>query len=417
MASLWNALRQEVVGTVDDFRQKGALGALKDAALDTRDMAAGAGSWLFKEVQSFVDSDEHKAVVRFAGVPARGATVPLEFSDGRVVEATVLDIDGVSQPPRARITADGLDEPLLVNVLAPGEAMPTSGETNTGILGSLKQDLKDTVQDFREKGAVATFKDAALDAADLVGTTANKAATGARSLAERASLIDVNQAPEGSGDASQPPASGDETAQQQGGLTAGVTSLVDGIKQEFNDTVQDFREKGAVATFKDAALDAVDIVSSTATTAASSARSVAAPLLEDLWVSQQGKDSEETSAVSAAAEVAATAAPSSSSSAPAPAEAPAPSVSSSSAAGESAAKPEVKESLKPSPSTPTAGRGGGYVAAPPPKVAAPSSPDAGNSQMPEKPGRKSLVSMRRSMFEKPKEEEPKAADEEEEVID
>eukprot|EP00421_Protoceratium_reticulatum_P036289 CAMPEP_0168462052 /NCGR_PEP_ID=MMETSP0228-20121227/54318_1 /TAXON_ID=133427 /ORGANISM="Protoceratium reticulatum, Strain CCCM 535 (=CCMP 1889)" /LENGTH=49 /DNA_ID= /DNA_START= /DNA_END= /DNA_ORIENTATION= len=46
MASLWSVLRQEVLGTVDDFRQKGAIGALRDAALDSKDMAVGAGGWL-----------------------------------------------------------------------------------------------------------------------------------------------------------------------------------------------------------------------------------------------------------------------------------------------------------------------------------------------------------------------------------
>ena len=105
MASLWNTLRSEVMGTVDEFRQKGAIGALRDAALDTRDMATGAGSWLWGNVKSL----GRGSMVRIPQCsflmvsPARGATAPLQFSDGQVVEAMVMEVDGVSDPPRAQV--------------------------------------------------------------------------------------------------------------------------------------------------------------------------------------------------------------------------------------------------------------------------------------------------------------------------
>eukprot|EP00440_Ansanella_granifera_P011485 gb/GFBE01012469.1/.p1 GENE.gb/GFBE01012469.1/~~gb/GFBE01012469.1/.p1 ORF type:complete len:429 (+),score=124.44 gb/GFBE01012469.1/:1-1287(+) len=428
MASLWNSLRQEVMGTVDDFRQKGALGALRDAALDTRDMVSDAGSWLKDTVKTVVDGDAEQAVLRSAAVPARGATAPLEFTDGRVVEATVLDVDGVSQPPRARVTFEGLEEPMLVRVLAPGEAIGGTAAQG-GLLDSLKQEFHETVKDFKEKGAVGALKDAALDAVDIAGSAAGKAASGARSLAS--DLIDLS-GPEEGADGGQE-AEGATTGQPRGS----VMQLVDGLKQEIKGTYQDIREKGAVATLKDAALDAVDIVGSTASTAVEGAKSVAAPLLEqvgplpDLWAGAAEQPQEAaaagvaaTAAAGAAAGAAAAASSSSSSSsssapaaktaAAAPAAAsPAPAASPSSAA---AASSPASSAAAASPS------GGGYKAATPaPKApAAPASPaEAAGDQPDGKPAKKSIVSMRRNMFEKSKDEpkeEPKK-DEEEEVID
>lgn len=279
MAGLWNALRSEVMGTVDEFRQKGAIGALRDAALDARDMATDAGSWIVGNVKSLVDGDGNPtAVLRYDGVPARGATAPLQFSDGRVMEATVLQVDGVSQPPRVQVKVDGIDEAMLV-VVYPTDAVAPDGATeatDAGLLASIRQEFKDTVQDFRQKGAVGTLKDAAFDAVDMVGSTAGKAVDIVGSTAGKAvdgamSLIDSEPK------AAQT-ATGEQTAPQQRGS---VMQLVDGVKSEIHSTVQDFREKGAVATFKDAALDAVDLVGSTAATVVTGAKGVAAPLLED----------------------------------------------------------------------------------------------------------------------------------------
>ena len=414
MAGLWNALRSEVMGTVDEFRQKGAIGALRDAALDARDMATDAGSWLVGNVKSLVDGDGNPtAVLRYDGVPPRGATAPLQFSDGRVVQATVLQVDGVSQPPRVQVQVDGVDEAMLVLVyptadMAAEEAV-SDGATDAGLLASIRQEFRDTVHDFKQKGAVGTLKDAALDAVDMVGSTAGKAVnlvgtTAGKAVDGAISLIDVEQKP--------PEQTGDQPAPQQRGS---VMQLVDGVKSEIHSTVQDFREKGAVATFKDAALDAVDLVGSTANTVVTGAKGVAAPLLEDFWANDKpGVDAATTSAPadapaassSSAPSVAAGASPrldasaSSASTAPASASAgyAAPAAAAAAASGPAA------------PSAPSGGSGGtgGYAAS-----KTPTTPDE------EKPARKSLVEMRRNMFEKPKEDakdEPKK-EEEEEVID
>lgn len=363
---------------------------------------------------------ELEAFLRAETVPARGATAPLEFSDGRIVDATVLEVDGVSDPPRVKVNAECLEQPLLVSLLAPGAPFPQAAAPG-GILDSLKEEVQGTVQDFREKGAVTMFKDAALDAVDIVGSTAGKAAEaagkaaeGARSLASP--LIDLDWTPEAGPEG--------QTDAQQSQST--VQQLVTGLKQEFKDTVQDFREKGAVGTFKDAALDAVDIVGSTAATAVEGAKSVAKQTLPDLWA-EQGPSGEAESAPSGAESQG----NSSASTAPAPATSSPAAAATSTSAPSSASEKSAPSGgsagyvASPAPAAPAAkspggtspGSGsGGYAPASPtaPKVVEPPS-DASSSDMQDaKPARKSIVSMRRNMFEKAKDEPKK---EEEEMID
>lgn len=376
MASLWNSLRSEVMGTVDEFRQKGAIGALRDAALDTKDMASDAGSWLWGNVKSLVDDAQDSAVLCFDGVPPRGATAPLQFHDGRVVEAMVMEVDGVSDPPRAQVKVEGIEQPLLVLVRPASEVV----QGDQGLLASIKQEWDSTVQDFREKGAVGALKDATMDAVDLVGTTAGKAVSVIGNTAGKAvdgarSLIDTE------------PEVQDAQSETQRGS---VMQLVDGLKHEIKETVQDFREKGAVATFKDAALDAVDLVGTTATTAVNGAKTVAAPILEDFWAKPETQGDAQPASSSSPPEASSPAAASPAPAAPAAVSPTEPAVSPAAAASTAAASPAK----------------GGYSA----------------SKAEEEDGkRKSLVSMRRGMFEKKEEpkEEPKEVkkEEEEEVID
>eukprot|EP00930_Biecheleria_cincta_P059111 TRINITY_DN44870_c0_g1_i1.p1 TRINITY_DN44870_c0_g1~~TRINITY_DN44870_c0_g1_i1.p1 ORF type:complete len:437 (+),score=115.48 TRINITY_DN44870_c0_g1_i1:51-1313(+) len=417
MASLWNALRQEVIGTVDEFRQKGALGALRDAALDARDMASDGLQWVGDGVKTIVAGDEGlEAYLRAETMPARGATAPLEFADGTIVEATVLEVDGVSDPPRVKVAAPGLEEPLLVSLLAPGAAFPQPAAAGRGsILDILKEEVQGTMTDFREKGAVTMFKDAALDAVEIVGSTAGKAAEGARSLASP--LIDLDSTPEARPEG--------QTEEQQSQST--IHQFVSGLKQEFKDTVQDFREKGAVTTFKDAALDAVDLVGSTAATAVEGAKSVAKQTLPDLWAGQEQGPSGATESPPGEAESHGN---SSASTAPAP-EQPAPAASSSSAAAAAASPSSASEksgdsagyaaspapaaaaAKSPGDTSPGTGSGGYASGSPkaPPKVTKPPSEAPSSDMQDGKPARKSIVSMRRNMFEKAK-EEPKKEDEE-----
>ncbi|CAE8597845.1 unnamed protein product, partial [Polarella glacialis] len=308
-----------------------------------------------------------------------------------------------------------------VSPVDPSEALtdgPDGQDAQGGIWDSLHQEWTNTVQDFKEKGAVVAFKDAARDAVDIVGSTAATAASGARSLATP--LIDMDWPSQDAATAA------DGTAQPRGASSAAM-AMFDGIKQEFNDTVQDFREKGAVGAFKDAALDAVDLVGSTATWGAERVSEKVGPL-PDLWASQE----EQQAALPAASSSSPS---SSSSSAPAATASPA----SPAAKGGYAAQPVPLAPVSAAEAAPADAAATTPPTAPAPsqepliqdaasersplkeeaalKVTPPASPKGPvpDSEMPAaKPGKKSLVAMRKNMFEKPKEEAKK---EEEELID
>lgn len=476
MASLWRTLRQEVIGTVDEFRQKGAVGALRDAALDTRDIASDTGSWLWDGVKNFVDGDPDEiaqlAVLRCESIPVRGATAQLEFADGSVVEALVVDIDGVSEPPRARVTVPGVAKPLLVVVLPPGvskESLGTFQEDNaaaasSSLISGLREDWSSTVQEFREKGALGAARDAAFDAVDIVGATAKTAVEGARSIAkplidwepsadgtpqkvsEEASSADADadagsnvkgranaagiaaanasdgaDSPGGAvGDAAagalghRGDAGSEPSSSSQAGAYTG--SLLDDLKQELRDTVQDFREKGAVGAVKDATLDAVGIVGSAAAVVADTTRTYAAPLLEKApdIVASVG-----STAAAVAKQTQVYAAPLLEKASTLPdlwvvdvdGSAGGTSVSADGPSKESAAAATVNTSatcFAPPPRSM-----GGAAGEPPsqnddprcegPSAAAPQAPSS-SPDVDGKPQKKSLVSMRRNMFEKPKDE-------------
>mmetsp|Transcript_67547 Transcript_67547/g.156784 ORF Transcript_67547/g.156784 Transcript_67547/m.156784 type:complete len:524 (-) Transcript_67547:168-1739(-) len=523
MASLWNILKEEVLGTVDDFRQKGALGALRDAALDTKDMALDASGWLVDGVKGLVNTNEESGIQAYLmgpAVPKRGTTARLCFADGKILEAAVVDVDGVSEPPRARVVAPSLEQPLLVPILDPAQVEQmrisgTAGQNSIGtagmsVLEGLKQELSNTVQEFREKGAVGAMKDAALDAVDIVGSTARTAVGSARSLAEptvqdfrekgavcamkgvaldavgivgstaktavdgaksiAAPLIDLGWTNEADSEAPTATAAPEQAVGSSGDVDTAHNSgaLFQGLKQEWESTVQDFREKGAVgavkdaaldavdlvgstaATVKDAARDAVDIVGSTANTVIHGARSISGPLLEqvqgklpDLWAdsgvtasgSQEGSPTQ-TPAVAPAEESRAPAAQrtkredvsaqtSAQSEGSCPSASAAPTddgaeVGSSTAASPAGTSSPVESSHSTAraeePAEPRQAPGSADAQQPRCVTTPKAKEPVPESEMPGgKTGRRSLVSMRRNMFEKPKQEEAKK--EAEELID
>lgn len=98
------------MSTVDDFREEGPVAVMRDAALDTADIAAGAASWIagFQDDRPVLYCDRKLTV---------GEVYPLELSDGRVVDAMTLEVDTISTPFRARVlcpevTDGALDPPL-----------------------------------------------------------------------------------------------------------------------------------------------------------------------------------------------------------------------------------------------------------------------------------------------------------------
>ncbi|CAK0812243.1 unnamed protein product, partial [Prorocentrum cordatum] len=103
MASLWNAIRSEVQASVDEFREKGVVGAFRDAALDAVDLAKSGGELLMDGVHSLTGDDEYPPILRAEGIPAKGAIATLELASGKVAQALVVDVDAVSDPPRAQV--------------------------------------------------------------------------------------------------------------------------------------------------------------------------------------------------------------------------------------------------------------------------------------------------------------------------
>eukprot|EP00928_Gymnodinium_smaydae_P098990 TRINITY_DN932_c2_g2_i1.p2 TRINITY_DN932_c2_g2~~TRINITY_DN932_c2_g2_i1.p2 ORF type:complete len:422 (+),score=123.63 TRINITY_DN932_c2_g2_i1:97-1266(+) len=276
MAALWNILREEVRGTVDDFREKGAIGALQDAALDTRDIAAGAGGWLWGEVRSFVESapDDERSAGAANGAPAASS------SQG---EATASSSSSSSPPPTAgaAAAADGAGA-AAASSGGGSSAVAAASRRASELLGGLQSQLNDTVEEVRTKGAAGALKDAALDAVDIVGHTTKVAANALAPLID----LDFEDAAV-SGSPAERDAASERNEVEAAEDAGGVGALLADIRQEVRDTIQDFREKGAVETVKDAALDTIDIVRDSAGSAIGGARSLAGSLkaapLPDLW--------------------------------------------------------------------------------------------------------------------------------------
>lgn len=362
MATLWSAFRQEVMGTVDDFRQKGVVAAFKDVALDAADLAAGAVVAVVEGVESLVgeeNDEEFMSVVRLEALPVQGAAVAVEHPDGTVSDGLIIAVDSVSNPPRVRVALVAEGETRTVLVLPPG--VPVAAEPlnpqRTSLVDVFTDEVGATVQEFREKGAVGAFKDATLDVVDLVSDTAKTVGTGAAAFA--APLIDLDlDTPEESCGVSEPASSsstspppkgtlgsfrdevgatvqdirdsgavdalkgatmgavdlvsctaqsittnamstaetlrsgaksliddlGVPVAGEERGEVGGLRTVIESLKQEVDGTAQDFREKGAIGTFKDAALDCADLATGAAKEVAKSARSIADPILEQASV-------------------------------------------------------------------------------------------------------------------------------------
>jgi len=282
-AALWNVLREEVRGTVDDFKQKGVAGTFRDAALDAMDMAKDAGGMVAEGVKrtgvaavGTGEMFEGEAYLVGPNIPKREATAELHFINGESVEATIIDVDGVSDPPRARVTAAGMEEPVVVPILDPqmAEELIASGalESN-GPLSLLHRELSTTFQELREKGAVGAFKDATLDIVDIGTDTAKSAVDVAKVVAP--TLTGATTAAVGYiGDTAKSAVDTAKTTAAYGVATEHAGSLINGIKDEWKETVQELRDKGAVGTVRDAAFDAADLIGTTASSAATTASGV-----------------------------------------------------------------------------------------------------------------------------------------------
>jgi len=190
---------------------------------------------------------------------------------------------------------------------------------------TLRSEWKATISDIQEKGAIAVFQDAALDAVDIVKDTGGLIAGTAASLLSNEGdrlILTVPAIPTvgshyplllGDGvtrievevlavDTISKPVratvrwmeSGQElvvTVDVDGELQESMTDkehwLVSELRQELQGTIEEFRSKGPVGVLKDATLDAVDIIHEGADTACSGARTVAEKAIDLLGAREE----------------------------------------------------------------------------------------------------------------------------------
>lgn len=178
MASWWNVLREEINGTIDDFREKGAWGAFKDATLDAVDLVQDAGSMVVDGTAQLLHL-ERPTLRRHPGapLPEMGDEVPVSLSNGQPpVRAKVYGVDGISDPPRARVMRMDTGEELLVDIADDADGSPRKQPMSWVV-----EEIGRAVGEVREKGA-GVLKDGVLDTVDIVKEGTCVALNGAQQL-------------------------------------------------------------------------------------------------------------------------------------------------------------------------------------------------------------------------------------------
>jgi hypothetical protein len=151
MSALWRALRQEVVASIDEIKQKGAVGALRDAALDAVDIVKETGGYV------------------------AGTSLNLE------VAATIDDFKEKGAAGMFRDAA--LD---AVDIFKETGGYVAGKTADLIVVQELRKELHETVVDVREKGAVQVLKNATMEAVDLVHEGASTATNEAQKVASKA---------------------------------------------------------------------------------------------------------------------------------------------------------------------------------------------------------------------------------------
>jgi len=166
-----------------------------------------------------------------AGGVEAGDLEELRLGGGEVRAVKVLAVDTISMPPRAKIVCLDSQEVLTVPVYHREEVERVAPEE------------QDVAVDSGQTTVYQDYEDAFSLAREVPAT-------------ERLSL-------------SQPLEQGGQSRDDR------LSVMFQGLREEWNATVEDFREKGAVGALRDAALDACDVVGSVANVAAGTARAFA----------------------------------------------------------------------------------------------------------------------------------------------
>eukprot|EP00927_Polykrikos_kofoidii_P080693 TRINITY_DN7762_c0_g3_i1.p1 TRINITY_DN7762_c0_g3~~TRINITY_DN7762_c0_g3_i1.p1 ORF type:complete len:386 (+),score=98.36 TRINITY_DN7762_c0_g3_i1:70-1227(+) len=292
MAMFWRTLREELRATVDDIREKGAVGAVRDAALDTRDIAKNAGGWVLTGIRNIVDADEipqddddvagatgdvnpgvdgadvgSEDVAPIVGPVVRacldrkvGDRATLHFHDSSTAEVEILGIDDVSEPPRARVRRFDSNDVLVAVILSKEDPRQPTEIHEGGLIGGARATAT-AARATVVAAAVDVGASAAAVGGDLFeklrgdgrGEAAANASTTVAAVAVSAKVAVVN-------------VGGDLLGKLRGGV---------------QNTIEDFRDKGAVGALRDATLDVVDIASDMAGVVRSGAESVVAGVRGD----------------------------------------------------------------------------------------------------------------------------------------
>lgn len=166
-----------------------------------------------------------------AGGVEVGDREELHLKGGETIAVKVLAVDTISTPPRAKVLCLDTQEALTVPVYQEEEVRRYEEEEGLMV----------------DAGQTTVYQDYE-DAFNLAHAAAVEAEQ--REPLERQRV---------------------EGGEEQEALTA----VLEGIRDEWRATVQDFQEKGAVGALRDAALDACDVVGSVANAAAGTARALA----------------------------------------------------------------------------------------------------------------------------------------------
>eukprot|EP00930_Biecheleria_cincta_P035354 TRINITY_DN24316_c0_g1_i2.p1 TRINITY_DN24316_c0_g1~~TRINITY_DN24316_c0_g1_i2.p1 ORF type:complete len:299 (-),score=69.39 TRINITY_DN24316_c0_g1_i2:172-1035(-) len=201
MAALWRALREEVSVTINEFREKGAVSTLRDAALDAVDIIKDTGGMIAVTTKTILSGDS--LVLHVIAMPEVGSRHQLAMKDGTTTkEVEVLAIDTISDPVRATVLVSDSGERLVVEIQSGASAQeegalsPQEGALSQGlrVVSELRKEFHETIEDVRSKGAVGVLKDATLDAVDIIQEGAGTACDGARRVAGKAvELLGIQQ--------------------------------------------------------------------------------------------------------------------------------------------------------------------------------------------------------------------------------
>mmetsp|Transcript_52842 Transcript_52842/g.153755 ORF Transcript_52842/g.153755 Transcript_52842/m.153755 type:complete len:218 (-) Transcript_52842:8-661(-) len=168
-----------------------------------------------------------------AGDVEAGDLEELQLGEGGTRAVKVLAVDTISDPPRARVLCLDTDEKLTVPVYLWKQVVQEDQ-------APVEEDL--TVVDAGQTTVYQDYEDAFSLAREAP-------------VERRLTRVSDQR---------------DDKLEEEG-----LTSVIRGVREEINATVQDFREKGAVGALRDAALDACDVVGCVANVAAGTARAFA----------------------------------------------------------------------------------------------------------------------------------------------